>query len=140
MLRFHNGDNYLEMMIEIEEDQSLQSYGDAAVSITLQSHGFSGYSDFWVFGQALGSFCTSLISLANTLNGEASLESISPNELKLGIRSLSQEGNIVIAGTTGRMIYEENSKIWHSVSFGFEFEPSQLIEAVKLPWVQRYGG
>jgi hypothetical protein len=28
----------------------------------------------------------------------------------------------------------------HAVSFGFEFEPSQLSVAVQLPWVKRHAG
>lgn len=139
MLRFDNGHNYLEMSVEIDEDNSLQSYGDAAVSIRVHSHGFSGNSDFWVFRNVLESFCSSLIALEHAQEGEAFLESISPNELNITIRTLSSSGNFAVVGTTGHMIYEKNSKIWHSVSFGFEFEPSQMHEVFKLPWVKRYG-
>ena len=44
-----------------------------------------------------------------------------------------------ILGTTGYSIKNENSRFNHSVSFGFEFDPSQLVEAIKVDWVKRNG-
>ena len=139
-LRLHNVDDFFEMAVAIEEDHTLQNFGDAYITIKVQSHGFVGHNDVWVTGDAFASFCRSLLALERSLSGEAVLESISPKELKLRIRSVSCRGHLAVEGETGHRIRGQNGLYWHSVSFGIEFEPSQLTRAVKLPWVQRYAG
>jgi hypothetical protein len=140
ILRLQNIDDYFEMEVAIEEDHTLPNHGDAYITIKIQSHGFSGHNDLWVTGDEFASFCRSVVALEKSLSGEAVLKSISPNELRLCIRSISSRGHLAVEGETGYQIQGENGSFWHSVSFGIEFEPSQLSEAVKLPWVQRYAG
>jgi len=140
ILRLQNIDDFFEMGVAIEEDHTLQNFGDAYITIKVQSHGFVGHNDLWVTGNAFASFCRSLLALEKSLSGEAVLESISPKKLKLRIRSISSRGHLAVEGETGYQIHGENGLYWHSVSFGIEFEPSQLTKAVKLPWVQRCAG
>jgi hypothetical protein len=130
-------DDWFEMAVTIEEDHTLQSFGDAYITIKVQSHGFAGHNALWVTGNEFASFSRSLLALEKSLSGEAVLESISPNDLRFRIRSVSSRGHLAVEGETGYQIQGENGLYWHSVSFGIEFEPSQLTEAVKLPWVQR---
>ena len=141
VLRFSDGQNAFEMDVAIEEDRSLPSHGDAYVTVKVQSEGFNGHNDLWVLGPALSAFCRSLVQLNNSLMGEALLESISPKELELKVRSVSSRGHLAVEGSTGYNVEGTNGQsYWHAVSFGLEFEPSQLTAAVALPWVQRYAG
>jgi len=125
------------MAVAIEEDDSVQSRGDAYITIDVLSEGFAGQNDLWVLGQAFSEFCASLVSLESSLKGEAVLESISPNELKLRIFSANNRGLLAIEGNTGYEVQGQEGSFWHSVSFGFTFEPQQLTKALALPWLRR---
>ena len=140
LLTLRSGDDFFEMGIAIEEDQSLPAQGDAYVTIKVQSRGFTGHNDLWVQSEAMQSFCSALVSLERNLKGEASLEVISPGELSLKVCSVNSRGGVGVAGTTGYLVQSENTEYLHAVSFGFEFEPSQLSAAIQLPWVKRYAG
>jgi hypothetical protein len=139
-LLFSSGEDHLELTVAPETDASLQSFGDAYVTVQVCSNGFAGHDDLWVLRESLGSFCKSLIALERTLRGEARLESASPNELDLRVASVSSRGNVAVSGKVGYRVSRENSEHWHSVEFGFEFEPSQLSNAASLPWVRQYAG
>lgn len=140
LLSLRSGDDFFEMGVAIEEDQMLSSHGDAYVTVKVQSKGFSGHNDLWVLAEAMQSFCSALIKLEKNLQGEAHLEAISPGELELKVRSVNSRGGIGVVGTTGYQVQDEGREYRHAVSFGFEFEPSQLSVAVQLPWVKRYAG
>lgn len=140
MLRLSNGKNLFEMDVQIEQDDSLQSCGEAYLTIYVMSEGFSGHNDLWVTGKQIEQFCKGLVTLERTLTGVTELASISPNELYLQILSVTSRGNVAVKGQCGYEVQGENESFWHSVAFGFEFEPSQLTAAVKLPWVRKYVG
>jgi hypothetical protein len=140
LIRLANGNDFFELGVQIEEDSSIQSFGDAYVTIQVQSEGFAGHNDLWVLAEDMRSFARNLVSLEASLIGEARLESISPNELSIKVRSVSGRGNLSVEGTSGYEVRRDNSASWHSVSFGFEFEPSQLSGVVRLPWIQRFAG
>ncbi|TLS69221.1 hypothetical protein FEF65_01695 [Mariprofundus erugo] len=132
-MKIENGNNYLELEVSLEEDETLPSYGDAYVIISVNSNGFSGKNDLWVSAEGLQEFCASLVKLEKERIGEATLSSISPGELDLKIYSVDSLGHLAVAGTTGY----EVTNMHHSLTFGFEFEGSQLVKAVALPWVKR---
>ena len=132
-MKIENGNNYLELEVSLEEDDTLPSYGDAYVIISVSSNGFSGKNDLWVSAEDLKEFCSSLVRLERERRGEATLSSISPGELILKIHSIDSLGHLAIAGTTGY----EVTNMQHSLTFGFEFEPSQLTKAVASAWVVR---
>ena len=132
-MKIENGNNFIELEVSIEEDDSLPSKGDAYIIISLNSNGFSGKNDLWVIAEELQEFCTSLVRLEKERKGEATLTSISPGELDLKIHSIDSLGHLAVSGTTG---YERDD-MQHSVTFGFEFEPTELIKAVATPWVRQ---
>lgn len=141
MLRFTDGEQFFEMDLRsVEEDASLPSCGDAVVSVRVASHGYAGQNDVWVQKEDLARFCSSLISLERSLNGEAAIVSMSPNELSLQVLAVSSRGHLAVQGSTGHHIHGENRTYWHAISFGFEFEQSQLSEAVRESWVRRHVG
>jgi hypothetical protein len=140
VLSFSDGSNLFEMSVAIEEDRTLQSFGDALVTSKIESKGFSGHNDLWVLGAELAKFCKALLVLERGIEGAAELQSLSPNELELKVMAVTSRGHVAIAGSTGYDVQLENSTQWHSVAFGFEFEQTQLSEAVAIPWVRGYAG
>lgn len=140
VLRLPNGDDLIEMSVAIEEDEKLQSNGDVYVTLKMQSEGFSGHNDLWMLADQMRKFASALVALERHLRGEAKLEYVSPNELSLKVFSVLSRGNLAIQESTGYEVVHENRSFWHSVSFGFEIEPSQLSHTVHLPWVRRYAG
>jgi hypothetical protein len=137
--RLTNGHHVLEMdLLSIETDVSLPSYGDAVLWIHAASHGYTGQSRAWVFKEALSNFCSSLLHLERTLEGEATLASISPNKLALRVFAVSSRGHLAVEGSTGYHVHDSNRTYWHAVSFGFEFEPSQLSEARRRSWITHH--
>lgn len=114
----------------------LQADEDPYLAVEVSSGGFSGRNDLHVFGPEFRAFCAALRSLEQSLRGEALLESMSPNELKLRFRCANGRGHIAIEGTTGYWVGFGESQFWHSVTFGFIVEPQQLTQAVAVPWVR----
>jgi len=135
MLRFENQQDFVEIDLISQETADLPSHGDAYLTIRALSGGFAGRNDLWVLAPAIRSFCRALTILERERRGEAVLESVSPNELRLVVRSVDSRGHMLIEGSTGHEVQRENSRPWHSVAFGFEFDPSQLRQAVSVDWV-----
>ena len=104
----------------------------------VHSAGFEGHNDLWVGGDAMRAFCKALVALENARQGEAKLESISPDEFQLCVHAVSSGGHMAVAGATGYEIQREDAAFFHSVTFGFEFDPPQLMNAVKVDWVKKY--
>ena len=138
-LRFTNGTDFFEMTIAVEEDRSLPSYEDACANVAVQSQGFNGRSHCWISKSELQEFCRGLIILENARNGTTSLHSMSTGDLSVRIFSVSSLGHLAIQGVVGRHVLIHRGGFPHSISFGFEFDPSQLAAAVRLDWVRRYG-
>ncbi|MDB6027904.1 MAG: hypothetical protein JWM68_4127 [Verrucomicrobiales bacterium] len=137
MLRFENQQDFIEIDLASQETADLPSVGDAYLTIRVSATGFTGHNDVWVIADALRSFCQALVALERDRRGKACLDSMSPNELRLVVRSVDSCGHMLIEGSTGYEVQHENSRCWHSVDFGFEFDPSQLLKAVSVDWVQR---
>jgi len=137
-VRFESHEDFLEMEATIEEDASLQSLGDAYVTVLVQASGFRGHNDLWVQRESLEAFVTQLDALNRNLSGEARLSGISPDELELVIRAVTSRGHVAISGSTDYFIQSDNGRHWHSVSFGFEFEPGQMTTALWHSWLSRY--
>ncbi len=137
MLRFENQQDFVEIDLAGQEPADLPSQGDAYLTIRVSAAGFAGHNDLWIRAPALRSFCQALIVLERDRWGEAVLESISPDELRLVVRSVDSRGHMLVEGSTGYEVQRENSRPWHSVDFGFEFDPSQLSRAASVDWVKR---
>jgi hypothetical protein len=135
-LRFSDGANFVELAVAIEESTP-QAFGDAYVTIQVQSADFLGHNDVWICARDVRAFCNALAALDQTLKGEALLVSMSPRELDLRIASADLLGHMLIRGSTGYHVWQSDRAYWHAVHFGFEFEPQQLAAAVATPWVQR---
>jgi hypothetical protein len=137
MLRFENHQDFVEIDLAKQETADLPSKGDAYLTIRISSAGFTGHNDVWVLAPAFRCFCQALIALERDRRGEAVLLSISPGKLRLVIRSVDSCGHTLVEGSTGHGVKRENSRLWHFLDFGFEFDPSQLQDAVRVDWVKR---
>jgi hypothetical protein len=136
MLRFENHQDFVEIDLENQETADLPSKGDAYLTIRVSAAGFTGHNDLWVSASEFRCFCRALIVLDRDRRGEVMLESISPAELRLVVRAVDSRGHMLIEGSTGYEVQRENSRPWHSVDFGFEFEPSQLSRVASVDWVK----
>ena len=124
----------------LEVAEAAYAPGDALLGVRVQSSGFAGTSEVWVLLEQLRQFCAELMALNGSLRGEATLNSISPEELELKVLSVSSRGHIAVQGKVGRYVYGSERMYWHSTAFGFEFEQTQLAPAVQVPWVVANGG
>lgn len=136
MLRFENQQDFLELGLADQEAADLPSKGDAYLTVRVSADGFSGHNDLWVLAPALRSFCHDLVALERDRRGQAVLESVLPEELRIVVRSVDSCGHMLVEGSTGYPVQREHSRPWHSVAFGFEFDPSQLARAVGVAWVR----
>ena len=137
MLRFQEHEDFVEIRLVSQEPDNLPSRGDAYLSIQVSSAGFTGHNDLWVVAAALHCFCEDLLALERERRGQAMLESISPGELGLRIRSIDSLGHMAAEGFTGHGVQRQLFRPWHAVHFGFEFDPSQLVNAVHVDWIKR---
>src|SRR5207249_10850156 len=137
MVRFENRQNFVEIDLDSQETEERPSRGDAYLTIRVSAAGFTGHNDLWVLAPALRNFCQALVRLERDRRGEAVLESASPEELRFVVRSVDSRGHMSIEGFTGCHVQRENSRPWHAVHFGFEFDLSQLENAVSHEWVKR---
>ena len=136
-MKIESGDNFITLNVTLEEDNSLPSHGDALISLSIHSNGYSGHNEVWIGSEELQEFCTSLLKLEKERKGDATLSSISPGELYLKLYSVDSVGHLAISGKTAYEIISSNTQILHSVEFGFEFEPSQLVKLINEPWVKQ---
>lgn len=136
MLRFESHQDFLEIDLAEQESADLPSKGDAYMTVRVSADGFSGHNDLWVLAPALRSFCQSLVALERDRRGEAVLESVLAEELRIVVRSVDSLGHMLVEGSTGYQVQREHSRSWHSVAFGIEFEPSQLVRALSVDWVK----
>lgn len=140
MIRFEEKNNFLELDMTMQENDDLPSRGDAYVTIRLHSNGYAGQNDLWVSQESLCGFCRDLVKLEKQRKGKSLLESMSPGELSLQIFSIDSLGHMGVRGTTGFKVYNGKDLFPHSVTFGFEFDPSQLEKAANTNWVQLNAG
>ena len=133
-----NSENFIQIDVTPEEEEGLPSYGDAYVTIFVESNGFSGRNDLWVTADDMKRFCKSLVQLEVSRKGEAFLESVSPGELVIKIYASDELGHMAVSGQTGYLVIGEKEEYKHSVEFGFDLDPSEIQKAVNTDWVRLY--
>lgn len=74
---------------------------DLLVVVDVRCRGFSGHIDTWILREAWTGFCNQLELLEERHQGEATVESISPREFRLTIRSIDRAGHMAIEGLIG---------------------------------------
>lgn len=118
-----NGD-----FVSVERLQGDDVSGDFLVLVEVRRHGFSGRIDTWILRDTLGAFVRDVARLEETRRGSATLESISPGELRLEIRATDSAGHMAIGGTIGYRSFDGETALAFAP---FDFDPSMLPELVR---------
>ena len=137
MIRFHDQTDYLELDLAMQEEAGTPAEGDAYMTLRIVSAGFQGQNDLWVDSRTLRRFCRDILDLATRRQGSATIEGMSPNELAIKVRSIDRSGHMVVEGSTEYEVQRERGTRRHSITFGIEFDPSQLNEVERVPWIRQ---
>jgi hypothetical protein len=109
----------------------LPSAGDVELSVVVSSQQFGGHGFAWVAAPALAVFLAQLRQLEARRQGEATLEGLSPEELRLRIWSVDRRGHMAVGGLVAKLVHHgEGGPYRHVVQFGFEFDPTLLPRVV----------
>lgn len=109
--------------LEIATTDSSTDAFDVLVIVRARFHGFTAEVDVWVDRATWLGFTQELLILEEHRQGTARLESISPGELSVVIRSTDRAGHMGVEGTIGTSGYDYTA----SLQFGvLAFDPSQL--------------
>jgi hypothetical protein len=110
--------------IEIANAESDGDAYDLLLLVRVRYRGFAADIDTWVQRAAWMGFVQDLCILEERRQGEAKLESISPGELSLVVRSLDRAGHMGVEGTVGMRSYDADASLRFKT---FAFDPSQLV-------------
>jgi hypothetical protein len=101
--------------------------GDVLVAARVRQRDFSGATLAWVVPEAWKMFLEQLTELERTRSGEAMLQSIGPEELRLRIFALDRAGHIAVEGELTSYYALSDPKEIASLKFGvIEFDPTTL--------------
>jgi len=120
-------------IIELERiSDDLPTPGDVRLKVSVCIKEFAGsYEDVWIEKDELKRFLLDLIKLEETREGEARLESMSPDEFWMEFRTIDRAGHMGVEVQLKRFQYSE-SKLWpRMVVGGFEFDVSTLPQLVR---------
>jgi hypothetical protein len=95
--------------------------------VRVRIRGFAAETDAWVERAAWLGFAQDLGILEVRRQGEARLESISPGEVSIVVRSLDHAGHMGVEGTVGTRTFDSKVSLKFSV---LAFDPSQLVALV----------
>src|SRR5688572_15366390 len=104
------------------------AHGDLLLLVSVQSGEFSGRVDTWVDQASWSDFLRQLQELEQRRQGSATLESISPGELCLTVKSTDRTGHMAIHGLIGVRGATRELRLEFSP---IPFEPSELAELLR---------
>jgi hypothetical protein len=112
----------------LEIERAASDVDDLRLLVRVQFHGFSAEIDTWVLRAEWLGFAQDLGVLEERRQGSAKLESISPGELSITIRSTDHAGHMGVEGTVGARCYDYTASLRVAV---LAFDPSQLPALVQ---------
>lgn len=120
-------ENHIEI-VELERvPEGVPNAGDLRVLTSIKLREFTGkYDSIWIEEPTLHDFIKKLESVEQSRSGTAKLESCSPDELTIEIRSRDTHGHFVAVVSLSRRQYSDPTYWKTSVSGGFELDPSTL--------------
>ena len=101
---------------------------DILVVLEVRCLGFTGRIDTWISRTAWAAFCNELEDLELNRQGAASVESISPKELRLTVRSTDRSGHMGVEGFVGYRGTRGEASLSFSV---LPFDPSSLPQLAR---------
>jgi hypothetical protein len=130
-----NADDYFEMTVA-ERSPAARDAGDTRFAARLRVSGidsvFTADAQCWVELQALAAFAEQLRVLEERRQGTASLESMSPGELRLQICNTDRTGHMAAIGQVGRRFVTGSAEpCWSAVAFRVPVCPTELPALVR---------
>jgi len=103
---------------------------DLRLLVEVRCPGFTGRIDTWVLREAWIAFAEGLAALDERRQGEAIVESITPQEFRLVVRSTDSAGHMAIEGLLGyRGVHGETLLTFSPMSFDPSSLPALVLEA-----------
>jgi hypothetical protein len=126
-------ENELIELLEIERaPEGAPNAGDVRVSVRVKLQEFCGlYDAVWLEEPALRRFLSEFAEVESKRRGSVSLESASPDEFRLTIRSRDGHGHFVAEVLLSRYQYSGPIYWRTTVSGGFEVDPTSLPSILK---------
>jgi hypothetical protein len=130
-----DGEDYLEVTVT-ERLTGAYDAGDTQLAVRVRVSGtqtvLAAESQCWVELRALAAFAGQLRALEERRQGSAVLESMSPGELRLEIRTTDRAGHVAAVGQVGRWLgVGSGDPYWSAVAFRVPFCPTQLPALVR---------
>lgn len=93
----------------------------------VQCHGFSGQVEsVWIEQTALATFLKEVENILLKNHGSALLESMSPDNLKLWVQVIPNQGMVLLEIQLSHLVYMREQMIFHQIKGGFELEQLEL--------------
>lgn len=121
-IRFGDKHQFVELRLVLEVGD------DFHLSVLVETSGFRGTTETCIFRAQWQDFCDQLSQLEKTRRGKASLESISPGELKLEVLNTSRAGAMAVGGLIGTDIGNRVRMTFDAIPF----DPTSLPELVRI--------
>jgi hypothetical protein len=112
----------------ISIERAEPSDDDVLVVVEVRCRGFVGRIDTWILRDVWIDFCRQLSTLEERRQGEATIESISPKELRVTFRSTDRAGHMAVDGHVGYRGARGEALLSFSP---MPFEPSMLPSLVR---------
>jgi hypothetical protein len=126
LLRSADGRDFLRLAAIRRDD----GYPSLEVRVEGTAKGFAGGSEAWLDGFALKEFAAALRAFERSRQGRVQLQSMSPDDLLLVLRSMDHSGHLVVEFTISRnaMVGDRPETIALRVSGAFELDPGTVGE------------
>jgi hypothetical protein len=98
---------------------------DLAIIVRVSRDGFTCETKTWILRHDWFAFTQQLSILEETRSCEAHVESMSPGELALTVKSIDGLGHLGIEGVVGKLEFDRELKLQFSL---FAFDPGQIVE------------
>lgn len=130
-LAFENVPDRLTIAFALEHDPSLPGYGDARLSVRVNSSRFAGHGTCWVEQSALKHFADAVGLIEGGGSEAAPVRAMSEQEFALVLRPMTSRGYFAVEGQVGHLVHKGGHGFWHSVTFGFAVEWAQVARAAQ---------
>lgn len=115
----------------VRAGKAVRSDNDILAAVEVRKRGFTGRVDTWIARAAWSRFCDQLSRLEDGRKGVATVESMSPKELRLSVLATRRAGHMAIEGFVGESGAEGEALFSFSSIF---FDVSLLPDFLSAAW------
>jgi hypothetical protein len=126
LLRSADGRDFVRLAAIRRDD----GYPSLEVRVEGTAKGFSGGADVWIDGFALKEFAAAMRAFERSRQGRVELQSMSPDELRLVLRSMDHAGHLLAEFTVSKnaLVGDRPEPVPLRVSGAFELDPGIVAE------------